>query len=250
MLADAVNKLHPQNMGIIGHHAHFLSFFWVAREVVASCRGFTYFLSLPTLLFDHIKHLYVDTLMGDLHRTSLVPIPSYLCNSRQLCSLMLTLCCKIGDIGDQGWGKIWNNKEIIRNCNLATRFGLIRYSFGDMILVAINLPAANQRNCVLETFVWFLYWNSTTTFWFKSPKILSVSFGIPRTCTLVLMFSLEPILWCLGELSDTNSPFEMFTTNCPAAKDLKNPYSVCAAVASLFYWLLLTASWRVRVVLF
>eukprot|EP00435_Cladocopium_sp_Y103_P045546 s1188_g13.t1 len=121
---------------------------YVDNIVVASCRAFTYFLSMTSLLYDHIKHLYVDCSMGNVVHRCYVPIPLYLCNSRQLCSLILN-------------------------------------------------------------------------------------------CTLVLMATLEPILWCLGEFSNPNSPFEIFTSNCPTG-DLKNIYSVCASLASLLYWFLLT----------
>lgn len=123
---------------------------YVDNLVVASCRAFTYFLSMTSLLSYHIKHLYVDCVVGNVVHRSYVPIPLYLCNSRQLCSLSLG----------------------------------------------------------------FL---------------------------LVLMVTLEPVLWCLGEFANPISHFEIFTTNCPAATDdLKNIYSVCASLASLLYWFLLT----------
>lgn len=123
---------------------------YVDNLVVASCRAFTYFLSMTSLLSYHIKHLYVDCAVGNVVHRSYVPIPLYLCNSRQLCSLSLG----------------------------------------------------------------FL---------------------------LVLMVTLEPVLWCLGEFANPISPFEILTTNCPAATDdLKNIYSLCASLASLLYWFLLT----------
>lgn len=122
----------------------------VDNLVVASCRAFTYFLSMTSLLYDHIKHIIVDCATGNIVHQSYVPIPLYLCSSRQLCSLILG-------------------------------------------------------------------------------------------CLLVFMVTLEPILWCLGEFSNPNSPFEIFTSNCAAASDeMKNIYSVCASLASLLYWFLLS----------
>jgi hypothetical protein len=45
---------------------------------------------MTSLLSYHIKHLYVDCAVGNVVHRSYVPIPLYLCNSRQLCSLSLT----------------------------------------------------------------------------------------------------------------------------------------------------------------
>ena len=38
---------------------------------------------MPSLILDHVKHLYVAFRLGDVHRTSMgVPIPLYICNMR------------------------------------------------------------------------------------------------------------------------------------------------------------------------
>jgi len=117
---------------------------------VAACRGFTFLLSMPSLILDHVKHLYVAFRLGDVHRTSMgVPIPLYICNMRELLSLVLAL-------------------------------------------------------------------------------------------TLMIMMILEPILWCLDEqLSESNSPFLILTTNCKRADAVRDVYSVCASFASLLYWILI-----------
>lgn len=59
-------------------------------QVVAICRCFNYFFSLTFLLFDQIRHLYVDFSLGNIDRDTLVPIPASLRNPKQLASLMLT----------------------------------------------------------------------------------------------------------------------------------------------------------------
>ena len=76
-------NLHDVNLMSSKHH-HSIN------EVVASCRAFTYFLSMTSLLYDHIKHIIVDCATGNIVHQSYVPIPLYLCSSRQLCSLILT----------------------------------------------------------------------------------------------------------------------------------------------------------------
>lgn len=116
---------------------------------VAGCRGFTFLLSMPSLILDHVRHLYSAFSLGEVHRTSMgVPIPLYLCNMPELLSLVLAL-------------------------------------------------------------------------------------------TLMIMMILEPILWCLGELSEMNSPFLILTTNCKEADAVRDVYSVCASFASLLYWMLI-----------
>ncbi|CAJ1356900.1 unnamed protein product [Effrenium voratum] len=59
------------------------------------------------------------------------------------------------------------------------------------------------------------------------------------TWSLVVMMSLEPILWCLKDTVEGFVPAHVVTTNCGSAEDLRNTYSVCSCFAILMFWVLL-----------
>merc|ERR1719223_139909 len=52
---------------------------------------------------------------------------------------------------------------------------------------------------------------------------------------LVLMLCLEPVVHCLSADND-----KLFYPHCTEGKDIKDAYSIIAAIAMLLYWLLLT----------